>query len=123
MSSFAEAIELIGADDDVDETGFVFEGEEEEALGRARTLAADHGARHPDEVAVAAAGEVDRAQDVGLLQLVAETGDGMGANGEVGAHDVGAEAVEGGHGGQGESGGSSCGVVRWGLRVQAGAFD
>jgi hypothetical protein len=78
-----EAVELIGADDDVYEARFILESEEQETLGGARALAADDGAAHADEVAVALIRQVDRTQDVGRLELIAKTRHRMRADGEV----------------------------------------
>ena len=49
----AEGVEDIGHDDHVEDTGFVFEADKEDAFGGAGSLADNDAARHPDQATIA----------------------------------------------------------------------
>lgn len=97
----AVVVEEVGADDDVGDAGFIFEGEEDEALGGAWTLTGDDGAGDADAASVADAAEVDGAEDAAEGEVGASEGHRVGTDGEAGAVVVGGDAFEGGHGRQG----------------------
>ena len=62
----------VGADDEVGDAGFVFEGDEDDAGGGAGTLADEDEAGDFGPLAVAEVGEVGRGGDVEGLELGAE---------------------------------------------------
>ncbi len=76
--------EALGAHDDVDHAGFVFEGDEEEALGRAGALAADDYAAHADAAAVLLVSEMVGADDATAVHFTAEVLHGVAEGGGAG---------------------------------------
>src|SRR6185312_13628122 len=68
----AEQVVDVGADDDVDDAGFVFEGGEDDALGRAGALANDDQACDLDPASGPFVPHVGGGGDLSLVQLVTE---------------------------------------------------
>ncbi len=91
------ALEDIGRKDDVGDAGFIFEREEDEALGGAGALPGDDAAGDADRAIVAAAQQVVCRENAFAAQGRAMIGHGMRAGGEAGAGVVGGEALVGGH--------------------------
>ena len=92
----AEVFEELGLHDGIADAGFVFEADENEAFGGAGALTADDVAGDGDDLAFAAAREVDGAPDV--WKLWAEERHGMRTGGEAHSFVIGAEPLGWVHG-------------------------
>lgn len=75
----ALALQELGADDDVGEAGFVFEGDEHGAFGGAGALAAGDDAGGADELAVGAVGDVLRGDEAHGGEAFAQQGERVAA--------------------------------------------
>lgn len=93
------AFEPFGCDDHVDDSGFVFDREEDEALGGTGALAADDESGEGDSFVVAsAAKEVARGADAVRRQKFPQVSHGVAGEGEPGQAVVGVREFEGRHG-------------------------
>src|SRR5690348_4605748 len=86
-------------DDDVDEAGFVFEGDEGDAAGAGWSLAVRDDATDEDAGAVLELGELARRDDAECVEAVADERGGVVA-GDAGGPQVGDELLRFGHGRQ-----------------------
>src|ERR1051325_11210944 len=91
------AVEEIGSDDRIGDTGLVLETEEDEAAGGAGTLAANHAAGGADTAAVGQALQVAGADDSLGVERGAAVAPGMRADRQASAVKVGHQALLVGH--------------------------
>ena len=101
----AAALKEVGAHDGVGDAGLVFEADEDNALGRAGTLAADHRAGDEHSVAVAGEREVGGAPRSG--EAVADRCHRVRASGQADGGEIGVVTLGARHRGEG----CGCGVV------------
>ena len=87
-------------DDQVRHAGFVFERDEEKALGGGGTLADDHNACDPDPGPVTGARQIGGAQDSTRPQLGPQPGHQVRSGGKAGGGVIGAGLFNGQHRGQ-----------------------
>jgi hypothetical protein len=90
----------VGADDQVDDAGLVFEGYEDDSAGGAGALTDEDEAGDADPFALIGGAELVRGEDVEFVELFADEGDGVAFEGEAGGRVVGHDFLAEGHGRQ-----------------------